>query len=104
MVSHFTTLFTREEIKSIVSSMNKEVAPGPYGFEVFFFQACLEIIKEDVYMMCLNIFLSNWILPNMNANSVVLMPKIPNEDTISQFKPVAMDDFKFKILLKKSWR
>jgi len=37
---------------------------------------------------------------SFNSNIVVLIPKVPNADSISQYKLIAMTNFKFKILSK----
>ncbi|MCI07528.1 RNA-directed DNA polymerase (Reverse transcriptase), partial [Trifolium medium] len=39
-------------------------------------------------------------LPNFNANIVVLIPKTPDVDSVSQFRPITLANFKFKIISK----
>lgn len=95
-----TMLPSTSEIKNAVFAMNKDGAPGPDGFGAFFYQTYGEVIKNDVTNAVLEFFTSNWISPNWNANTVVLVPKVPNADTISQFRPIAMANFKFKIISK----
>jgi hypothetical protein len=95
-----TMLPSLMEIKNAVFSMNKDGAPGPYGFGAFFFQTYWEIIKTDVFEAVLEFFQFNWIMPNFNANTVVLIPKDSNVDTIAQFRPIALTNFKFKIISK----
>ncbi|MCH82144.1 RNA-directed DNA polymerase (Reverse transcriptase) [Trifolium medium] len=42
-----------------------------------------------------------WILPNFNANNVLsLFQKSSNADTVDQFRPIAMANFKFKVISK----
>lgn len=36
----------------------------------------------------------------MKSNNVVLLPKTSNVDTLNQFMPIAMANFKFKIISK----
>ncbi|PNX96059.1 ribonuclease H [Trifolium pratense] len=88
------------EIKNAVFAMNKNGAPGPDGFGAFFYQTYWDIIKEDVCNAVLEFFTFNWILPNFNSNTVVLIPKVSDADTIGQFRPIAMANFKFKIISK----
>ncbi|MCI05544.1 RNA-directed DNA polymerase (Reverse transcriptase), partial [Trifolium medium] len=95
-----TMLPSALEIKNAVFSMNKDGAPGPDGFGAFFFQSYWEIIKTDVIEAVLEFFQYNWIMPNYNANTVVLIPKEPNADTIAQFRPIALANFKFKVISK----
>jgi len=91
---------SREEIHNAVFAMNKDSAPGPDGFGAFFFQTYWSIIKEDVCNVVLEFFTNNWIMPSFNSNTVVLIPKVPNADSISQYRPIALANFKFKILSK----
>jgi hypothetical protein len=48
----------------------------------------------------LDFFHTGWILPNYNANNVILIPKTSNEDSIEQYRPIAMVNFKFKVISK----
>ncbi|MCI36501.1 RNA-directed DNA polymerase (Reverse transcriptase), partial [Trifolium medium] len=88
------------EIHDAVFSMNKNSAPGPDGFGAFFFQSYWEIIKHDVSMAVMDFFSSGCLLPNMNANTLVLILNSPNADTIDKYCPISMANFKFKIISK----
>lgn len=92
---------TSEEIKSDVFSLNTDSAPGPDGFGATFYQTYWEIIKDDVHNAVLQFFNTGWILPNYNANTMVFIPKIPNVDSMDQFRPIALANFKFKIISNK---
>jgi hypothetical protein len=89
-----------EKIKSVVFGLNSDGAPGPDGFGAFFFQRYWEIIKFDVENAVIQFFVSSWILPNYNANTLILIPKIPSANSIDQFRLIAMANFKFKIISK----
>ncbi|XP_019431129.1 PREDICTED: uncharacterized protein LOC109338368 [Lupinus angustifolius] len=41
-----------------------------------------------------------WILPNLNSNSVVLIPKFPGALRIEDFRPIALANFQLKIITK----
>ncbi|MCH87787.1 RNA-directed DNA polymerase (Reverse transcriptase) [Trifolium medium] len=88
------------EIHDAVFSMNKNSAPGPDGFGAFFFRSYWGIIKHDVSMAVMEFFSSGCLMPNMNANTLVLIPKSPDADTIDKYCPIAMANFKFKIISK----
>ncbi|PRQ42072.1 putative RNA-directed DNA polymerase [Rosa chinensis] len=91
---------TSEEIRSAVFSMDGSSAPGPDGFSGSFYQACWDIVGSDVVACVRQFFLQNWILPNMNCNFLVLIPKVPNAQLITQFRPIALANFLFKIIPK----
>lgn len=80
-----TNIPTREEVKEAVFNMHGEGAPGPDGFGGLFFQHFWDIVGEDVFQSVLQFFLQGWILPNMNSNLVVLIPKVPGADSSNSF-------------------
>ncbi|MCH96418.1 RNA-directed DNA polymerase (Reverse transcriptase) [Trifolium medium] len=45
-------------------------------------------------------FISGWIMPSFNSNTIILIPKSSNADSIDQFRPIALANFKFKIISK----
>lgn len=91
---------SNDEIKQAVFSLNNDSAPGPDGFGSCFYQIYWDIVKEDVIKAVLQFFNTGWILPNFNANTLILIPKTQNADSMDQFRPIAMANFKFKIISK----
>lgn len=101
---HTNTLLTMmpspAEIKHAVFELNSDGAPGPDGFGASFFQTYWEIVHKDVVAAVTEFFQSKWLTPNFNANTLVLIPKSPNADSLDQFRPIALANFKFKIITK----
>ena len=95
-----TILPNHDEIHSAVFSLNQDSAPSPDGFGAVFFQKYSEIIKHDVIKAVLQFFNSGWLLPNFNSNTLVLIPKTNNADSVDQYRPIAVANFKFKIISK----
>ena len=98
--SMLTLLPSEDEIFQAIFSLNKDSAPGPDGFGALFFQTYWSIIKLDVTKAVLQFFSTGWILPNFNSNNIVLIPKINNAGTINDYRPIAIENFKFKIISK----
>lgn len=44
--------------------------------------------------------MQDWILPNLNSNVVVLIPKLPAVDRIKQYMPIALANYQFKVITK----
>jgi hypothetical protein len=40
--------FRENEVLEVVKGMNHEMAPGPDGFSIAFFQDCWDVIKKDI--------------------------------------------------------
>jgi len=95
-----TMLPSHEEIRKVVFNLNKDSAPGPDGFGAFFFQTYWDVVHKEVIDAVLQFFISGWLLPNYNANTLILITKSPNADAIEQFRPIAMANFKFKVISK----
>ncbi|XP_058770393.1 uncharacterized protein LOC131644024 [Vicia villosa] len=98
--TELTKLPSMEEVYNAVMSLDKDSAPGPDGFSGFFFQKYWSIIKEEVLAATLQFFQDGWITPNYNSNTLVLIPKIPNAESIEQYRPIAIANFKHKIITK----
>jgi hypothetical protein len=95
-----TMLPSHEEIKAAVFYLNKDSAPGPDGFGAFFFQHYWDIVSKEVINAVLEFFTTSWILPGFNSNIIALLPKSPHSSSIDQYRPIAMANFKFKIISK----
>ncbi|GAU13228.1 hypothetical protein TSUD_245980 [Trifolium subterraneum] len=95
-----TILPSHDEIKSAVFGLNNDSAPGPDGFGAVFFQTYWDIIKQDVINAVLQFFTTGWLSPNFNANILVLIPKITNVESVNQYRPIAIANFKFKLISK----
>lgn len=95
-----TNLPSREEVKNAVFSLNANGAPGPDGFGGVFYQKYWDIISDDVFNSVLQFFSQGWLLPGLNSNLVVLIPKFPEADTIENYRPIALANFQFKIITK----
>jgi len=44
-------------------------------------------------MQSCSFFVSGWILPNYIANTLILIPKHPNVDSVEKYRPIAMTNF-----------
>jgi hypothetical protein len=91
---------SHNEIKAAVFALNKDSAPGLDGFGAFFFQNYWDIVKKEVIDAVLQFFSSSWILPGFNSNIIALLPKTPEASSIDHYRPIAMANFKFKIISK----
>lgn len=95
-----TMLPTPDEIFNAVSSLKKESAPGPDGFGANFYQTYWSIVKQDVINAVLEFFSKDWLHPNYNSNTLVLIPKVPDAMSVSQYRPITLANFRFKIVSK----
>lgn len=95
-----TNVPTMEEVKAVVLSLDANSSPRLYGFGGGFYHIFWDIIGIDVFNSCLQFFAHGSILPNLNSNVIVLIPKIKGADRIENFRPIALANFQFKIITK----
>ncbi|XP_019435949.1 PREDICTED: uncharacterized protein LOC109342416 [Lupinus angustifolius] len=95
-----TSVPSHQEIKDAVFGLNGDGAPGPDDFGGCFYQAFWDIVGNDVCCSVTQFFTQGWILPNMNSNSVILIPKNNNAVKIDDYRPIVIANFQFKIITK----
>lgn len=47
-----------------------------------------------------NFFYESWLLPNINSNLVTLIPKFKGAVSITDYRPITLANFQFKIIYK----
>jgi hypothetical protein len=95
-----TAIPTVEEVKHAVFDLNGDAAPGPNGYSGHFYQHFWHIIGIDVVNSTQHFFLHNYIMPNLNSNLLILIPKVPSADKLDNFRPIALANFQFKLITK----
>lgn len=89
-----------EEIKNAVFDLSGDSAPGPDGFPGHFYYHFWHIIGNDVVKSTQYFFTHNYIMPNLNSNLIILIPKIVGANKLDNFRPIALANFQFKIITK----
>jgi len=70
----------------------------PYRFGAVFYQTYSEIIKKDVENTVFEFFIETWMMSKFNANILIMIHHIRNDDTDGQYIPIVLDDIKSKII------
>ena len=82
------------------SPWKKNTAPGPDHIPIEFYQACWEIIKEDIMDMSLEFGNHNLDLGRLNYGIITLIPKLKEASIIQQYRPICLLNVSFKIFTK----
>ena len=91
---------TIDELKEVIFSMNPTSAPGIDGMNVFFFQKCWNIIKNDL-LAVINAFFCCQVLPKYFSHACqILLPKVKNPNKLSEFRFISLSNFTNKIVSK----
>ncbi|XP_071917081.1 uncharacterized protein [Coffea arabica] len=87
-----------DEVYGIVKLMDGESAAGPDGFIGKFFTFAWEVIAQDVYNAVLNFFCGAELPRFITSTSILLIPKMPNPQEFSHFRPISLCNFFNKLL------
>eukprot|EP00253_Pinus_taeda_P007501 PITA_07501 len=91
---------TVEEVSEVINEMHNGKALGPDGFNMDFFKACWNIVKQDILNVVEDSRLNRTILKVLNSSFISLIPKEDNAQTPNKFGPIALCNVIYKIISK----
>lgn len=91
---------TSQKVLAVVKGLDGFSAPGPDGFEGCFFTHCWDVVGQDLTLAVQSFFTNDFILPHFNSNLLILIPKALDSEEITDFRPIALANFIFKITTK----
>ena len=80
--TQLTNIPNTDDLKEVVFSMNPNAAAGLDGMDVYFFQKCWHIIKNDLWNFYMPFLVDRWFL-NYIPFFIVLLPKVNNPNKIT---------------------
>ncbi|XP_020250145.1 uncharacterized protein LOC109827551 [Asparagus officinalis] len=89
-----------KEIKEALFQMNPDKAPGPDGFNAYFYQHNWSMIKDDVIVAVKSFFSSGKILKQINHTFLTLVPKSKEATSIQDYRPISCCNVIYKIISK----
>jgi hypothetical protein len=92
--------FSEEEVQKIVFQMDHNKTSGPDGFPVELYQACWDIIKNELMVLFMDFHLGYLPLYSLNFGTIILIPKCREAITIQQYKPICLLNISFKLFTK----
>ena len=89
-----------DEIKNAVFQLGTFKAPGPDGFNGLFYQKFWEVVNKDVKEAVKSFFINGRMLKELNATEIVLIPKVKGPEEVTQFRPISLCNFAYKVISK----
>ena len=91
---------TRDEIKHTLFSIHSNKAPGPDGFNAFFFKDTWIHTGNLVCNAIQEFFLIGELLKDFNTTIITLIPKVPNPSSMGDFRPISCCNTVYKCISK----
>ncbi|GJY47212.1 RNA-directed DNA polymerase, eukaryota, reverse transcriptase zinc-binding domain protein [Tanacetum coccineum] len=88
------------EVENAMFDIEDSKAPGPDGFTARFYKSAWCIIGKDVCHAVKEFFQKGKLLGEINATLITLVPKVPNPDKVSEFRPIACCNVLYKCISK----
>jgi hypothetical protein len=92
--------FLEKEVKEVIYGMNGNKAPGPDGFSIAFFQACWEVLKNDIMAVFSDFHARSKFEKSLNSTFISLIPKVPVAADLKDFRPISLVNGVYKIISK----
>lgn len=94
------TLFTEEEVWRAFKDMGPVKAPGIDRFPALFYQRFWHIVGKDVSSFYLDVLNSFKNFDQLNRTNIVLIPKIPNPTSVTNFRQISLCNVLYKAISK----
>ncbi|CAN6678642.1 unnamed protein product [Malus baccata var. baccata] len=89
-----------EEIMDVTLKMGGFKAFSPYGFQGIFYQSFWEHLREDVNKLVRTLMNGMAGPVTLNKTHIVLVPKVHHPESVSQFRPISLCNYSYKVLSK----
>jgi hypothetical protein len=99
-VHDLTMSFSSDEIDRIVQNMPANKAPIPNGFNDKLLKSCWSIVKAIFYKLCQDLFDCSVNLEGLNTTFIIMIPKVSNPVTISDYRPISLLNIAIKLITK----
>lgn len=96
----FSKPYSEEEIGNALFQIGPLKAPGPDGFPGRFFQRNWLLLKEDIIPAVQEFYESGNMPAGVNETCVVLIPKVPEPETMKDFRAISLCNVIYKIVSK----
>jgi hypothetical protein len=92
--------FLEREVKDVVFGMDGNKAPSPDGFSMAFFQACWEVLKEDIMAVFSDFHARGKFEKSCNSTFISIIPKVSGASDLKDFRPISLVSGIHKIISK----
>ncbi|XP_050222287.1 uncharacterized protein LOC126672380 [Mercurialis annua] len=84
------TAFSEEEIFAAICSCGEKKAPGPDGFNFFFYKKAWPFMKDMFVEFFSDFFRFNILPKGINTSFMVLVPKVAGSANVKDYRPISL--------------
>jgi hypothetical protein len=95
-----TAPFSLEEFKEATFSMQIDKCPGPDGFNPGFYQKFWNMCGSEIYEAGCSWLAQGIFPPKLNSTNITLIPKGDVQETMKDWRPIALCNVLYKIISK----
>ena len=95
-----TATYSRDEVRKAMFNIGDLKAPGPDGLHAIFYKRFWHIIGEDLTDEVLLAVNNKKVPEGWNDTTIVLIPKVENPESITQFRPISLCNVVYKVISK----
>eukprot|EP01018_Ginkgo_biloba_P034237 Gb_24170 [translate_table: standard] len=92
--------FSKDELKEVLDSFQKDKSPGPDGWPVEFFLGFLEVIEKELLRVIEESRVSGKMLAAFNSTFIAPIPKSDNPSSFEEYRPISLCNCIYKIIAK----
>ena len=92
--------FLEREVKDVIFGMDKNKAPGSDGFSLAFFQACWDVLKDDIMAVFSYFHVCGKFEKSFNSTFISLIHKVSGASKLKDFHPISLVSGIYKIISK----
>ena len=91
---------TEADVLFALKGMQPLKAPGPEGFQAFFFQKYWRIVGGKVCNTVLQVLSGHGLASELNETFITLIPKVSHPERVQQFRPIGLCNVAYKLITK----
>lgn len=93
-------IFSREEVEEVIHSFDGNKSPGPDEYNFKFIQSFWGLIKDEVWGMVNDFFITGKLPKGFSPYFVALIPKIKNPQSLNEYRSISLLGCLYKIISK----